>query len=589
MVSFIESFNGNPTLNIDGRFHYPVAYTTYFDECGSWKEFIGNGYKMFFVNISFTDLPINNFTGFTPFLKGVFETEKTDYGDFEATVNKIISECPDAMIFPRINLAMPRRWIQSHPDETVSTPHGNRESMYSESFRKDGAELLGEMISHFRNSAYAHNIAGYQLCGGITQEWMHHDMFGSYSDYGMRKFTEWVKNKYGTDEIKIPERKDFLSGKLTNEIRKYYEFCNEANVETVEFFAEELKKMIKGEQIVGVFYGYNAFVNDPLLGLHGMRNLIDSPFIDFFSSPCAYDGNRNLGIDWGDMLAVDSIRLHGKLCFIECDIRTHLTRAMQESRPGVYPEGIYTLTDDKGNKTVWSGPETRDMSLSAIRKAFAHQLSKSSGIWWFDMWGGWYKDDILLNELKTLRIFAEESLDKCNNKSEVALFIDESGYFNNPFSSPLRNAVNEIRVAMGNTGIPFDIFMTEDAEKVIGKYKAVIFTSPLPSENGRNAIDLYKSLGIPYLASVPDKQNISVDEIREFLISQGVHCFNSDGCVIYNSAVLLGVHSIKNGEIIITLPVKRRLRSLDDNEIYDADSIVINAKKYHTYLFEYKN
>ena len=71
------------------------------------------------------------------------------------------------------------------------------------------------------------------------------------------------------------------------------------------------------------------------------------------------------------MLPVDSVKLHGKLCFIECDIRTHLTRAMQYSRPGVYPEGIYTTEDEHGSKTVWSGPDTADLSISALRKAFA--------------------------------------------------------------------------------------------------------------------------------------------------------------------------------------------------------------------------
>ena len=80
----------------------------------------------------------------------------------------------------------------------------------------------------------------------------------------------------------------------------------------VEHFAKVVKECVNNEQIVGTFYGYNAFVGDYLWGTHGLRHIIESPYIDFFSSPCCYDDNRNLGLDWGDMIPVDSIKNHKK-------------------------------------------------------------------------------------------------------------------------------------------------------------------------------------------------------------------------------------------------------------------------------------
>lgn len=588
LKSYIQSVNGKPMINIDGTVHFPIAYTTYFDECGKWSDFIKRGYKMFFVNVSFTDLPINNITGFSPFRIGVFENETADYSEFEGTVCRILTECPDALIFPRINIAMPRKWIEDNPFETVDTKNGGkRESLFSDRFRQDGKKLLSSLISHIRNSDYANRIAGYQLCGGTTQEWMHHDMSGSFSDLGVKEFQKWLKIKYGTEKIKAPDRSELENGVFTEGVCKYYEFCNEVNVNTIEYFAKSLKELINNEQIVGVFYGYNAFVNDPLLGLHGLRHIIYSPYIDFFSSPCAYDCNRSLGIDWGDMLPVDSVKLHGKLCFIECDIRTHLTKRMQDSRPGEYPDDIYPQIDENGNKTAWCGPGIPELSLSAIRKAFAHQITKSSGIWWFDMWGGWYDDKCILNELENLRKAAEKSLNHANHPAEVALFIDERAYFNIPSGSPFRHSVNEIRVAMGNTGIPFDIFMTEDAEKTLHRYKAAVFTSPLPSDSGKTAIDLCRNLGIPCLISTKAKQGFTVAELRCFLVDSGIHCYNHDGCVVYNSNGILGIHTVCEGKVKISLPEKSKLQSLYDDKIYDSDSIVFPAEKHHTYLFEY--
>ncbi len=590
LKSKIESVNGKPMINIDGSLHSAQAYTTYFDECGKWSEFINHGFRNFFVNISFNDLPINNVSGFTPFRKGVFETETPDYSDFDNTVKRILAECPDAFIFPRIHISMPRKWIAENPDETVLTQNGGaRESMYSEKFLRDGAELLIKLASHILSCDFSGRIAGWQLCGGTTQEWMHHDLFGSYSEMGMRKFRQWAKKKYGIDNIRIPERADFESGIFTEETSRYYEFCSEMNAGTVDYFAKVLKQFTNNEQIIGVFYGYNAFVHDPLYGLHGLRYIIDSPYIDFYSSPCAYDGARSFGLDWGDMVPVDSVKLHGKLFFTECDIRTHLTKPMQASRPNEYPDNILLTVNPDGSKTVWSGPETQELSLSAIRKAFLHQLSKSSGIWWFDMWGGWYHSEEIMAELEALRKIYDKSISiNSGFKSEVALFIDEASYLNLARGDRFSNTSSAIRVAAGNTGVPFDIYMIEDAEDVLPNYRAAIFTAVIPSECGKYAIEFCRKQGIPFLSSTPEKPYISTDELRSFFISCDIHCFNADNCVVYAADGIIGIHTVKDGEVKISLPQRCRVKPLFGAKIVEneTDEIRFTGKKNITAVFE---
>lgn len=593
MKTEIKFINGKPTIAVNGEIHSPLAYTTYFDECGEWSDFIGSGYKMFFVNVSFTDLPINNVTGFTPFRTGVFETDIPDYSDFDSTVNRIIAACSDALIFPRINIAMPRKWIGENIYETVETPNGNRESLYSDKFMHDGAELLKTLVSHIRSAEYSERIAGYQLCGGTTQEWIHHDLFGSFSEMGIEKFRKWSYNKYGIENIQLFQKSDFNNEDKFEIYSKYCEFSGETVPKTIEYFAKTLKEFINNEQIVGVFYGYNAFVTDPLWGLHGLGYIIDSPYIDFFSSPCCYDDSRNLGLDWGDMLPVDSVKLHGKMCFIECDIRTHLTKRMQLSRPDEYPEDIMLTVDKSGKKTVWSGPDTPLLSVSAIRKAFAHQLVKASGIWWFDMWGGWYHDSDIMAELEKTRLIAEHSAAKNINglpTAETVLFIDEKSYSNIGRNNYIRDSVNQIRVAMGNTGIPFDTYMVEDAEKVIDKYRFAIFTAPVPSDSGKNAIELCKNLDIPHIISTLEKPFYSTVELRNILVSEDIHCYCDESCVVYCENGFLGIHTARDGEIKIKLPKKYRIKPLLDiaNEI-ETDTVVFSAPKHTTALFELFN
>ncbi len=593
--SKIQFSNNRPILNIDGKFHPPLAYTTYFDECGEWADFIKNGYRMFFVNISFTKLPINNLTGFSPFRTGVFEYDTPDYSEFERTVRHIINECPDAFIFPRIHISMPRKWIKNNPYETVETQKGgNRESLFSDKFRNDGAELLKKLLSHIKNSDYSCRIAGYQLCGGTTQEWIHPDLFGSFSEMGMKKFKVWAFEKHNITDIKPPQKEDFSKDFLTNEVSLYYRFCSEKVAETIEHFAKVTKEFTGNKQVVGVFYGYNGFVRDPLWGLHGLGEIINSPYIDFFSSPCCYDDNRNLGLDWGDMLPVDSVKLHGKLCFIECDVRTHLTKRMQESRPNEYPENIMPLVNSEGKRTVWKGPDTLDLSISALRKAFAHQITKASGIWWFDMWGGWYHDKSIMNELQSMLKICEETKNKNTDDlpcAEAVLFIDEKAYANAPRSSPVTDAINAIRVAMGNTGIPFDTYMVEDAHMVLHKYKAAVFTAPVPSNIGIKAMELCKSNNIPCIVPTTDKYCYSTPELRDILVAMGVHCYNDKNNVIYCSNGFLGIHTAKDGEVKIALPKKYKVKSLLGNDFSQAetDTIVLNKPKHTTALFEILN
>ncbi len=593
LSSEIRFINNRPYICIDEKLHAAFAYTTYFEECGKYSDFIKSGYRMFFVNVSFTDLPINNVTGFTPFLTGVFEGDEPDYSEFDSTVHNILSECPDAFIFPRINIAMPRKWIASHTVETVETPSGRRESLYSDAFRRDGAELLYTLVSHIRSADYADRIAGYQLCGGTTQEWIHHDLFGSFSDMGQHKFRMWMKEKYGVSDTPVLSRDDFHSTEFNEAVSRYGEFCGEETAKTVEHFAKALKEYINAEQIVGVFYGYNAFVNDYLWGLHGLRFIIDSPYIDFFSSPCGYDNNRNLGIDWCDMLTSESLKAHGKLYFVECDIRTHLTRRMQDSRPGRYPDDIYTLFDKIGNKTAWCGPETPELSISALCKAFAHQLTKGSGVWWFDMWGGWYHSEDIMPQLEKMKDIAETAKEKRTEElpcAQTVIFIDEKAYLNNPRDSSLCHSVNTTRYAMGNTGIPFDVCMAEDAEKVLHKYSAAIFPAPIPSDSGKSAVETCEKMNVPYIQASEEKPFYTEAELRGFLVSAGVHCYNKDGNVIYCGEGFIGVHSVRDGEIKISLPARFRIKPLFglDSLEYETDTISINMKKHETAIFEIK-
>ena len=264
---------------------------------------------------------------------------------------------------------------------------------------------------------------------------------------------------------------------------------------------------------------------------------------------------------------------------------------MQDNRPGKYPEDKYLLYDSNGNKTVWCGPDTKELSISAIRKAFSHQITKGSGIWWFDMWGGWYHDKKIMNELSEMKLIYDKSQNKNTEDlptAEVVLFIDEKAYANIPQGNHLLNTVNHYRITMSHAGIPFDMCLVEDAKEVINKYKCAIFTAPRPTENGKNAIEHYQKHSVPFIASTEDKTYYDINELRDFMVSLGVHCYNDNADVFYCGNGFIGIHKVDDGETKITLPKKYKIRPLLDAEKsqFEADTIIVTGPKHSTNFYE---
>ncbi len=595
LKSLIKTHSGKPTLFIEGKPVPTMAYTTYFEERACYGDFIRAGYRIFFVNVSFASLPINSaVTGFAPFRAGVFDTrDKPDYTEFEKAVRGILHECPNAYIFPRVHVSMPRWWVNEHPNDVVDTKKGGqREILFSEAFRRDGAALLTELVEHVKTSDYAPRIAGWQLCAGQTQEWFHHDLFGSLCPAAEPFYRAWAKETYGEENAILPTAEEFDGDEhdiITSEnAKRYAAFCNIGTAKTLLAFANAVKETTDHSQVVGAFYGYSFELGSSLWGTLALREVIDSPLIDFYSSPNAYTYGRRLGIDWADMMPIDSLKRRGKLAFIECDIRTHLTKSVQESRPGVIEDGIYPMTEG-GKPTVWSGPATAALSVEALRKSFAHQITRGSGIWWFDMWGGWYRDDMLMAELSRMHEIYAMTVQKTAPilPAEVVFFADERALLKTRPSAPISLATKHTRMIMSSTGVPFDLYMVEDAEAILKNYKAAVFPAATPSVAAKRAMALCEEYGIPYLTASPERTEPSIGEIFAFYKSAGVHTYIDTDDVIYVGGGFLGIHAKTGGEKTVHLPQTYRIKTILGAPLINTVSniLTLTLDEFETVLF----
>ena len=428
--SSIENYGGVPTLFINGEPQPALAYMTYFQENNEYESFTLAGYELFSLPVFFSTRGINTLSNISPFEQGIFEIKgEPNFEIFDQNIETILEQNSNAYILPRMNISMPTWWEEENPTEVNITEDGEskRESFYSEKWRKDAGELVLQFIKHINQSDYRDRILGYQIACGNTEEWFHFDLNGGIGPAAERGFEAFIKQMY-PDEVgdydglpKFKSDNEMITDDLHH--RRFLEFCSLAVADAISYFSGLVKEATNYQLIVGTFYGYGLEVYNSLYGTHALNYLLDNENIDFFCSPNSYQFQRKAGIDWPDMTVTDSMKLHNKFYFAECDIRTSLTKWINDSREGAALEGTY-------NSELWFGPKTIEDSLQLIRKTFTRQLIKGNGLWWFDMWGGWFENETIMEEMKAYEEIATVALHdkKRESVAKVAVFTDEAAY-----------------------------------------------------------------------------------------------------------------------------------------------------------------
>ena len=594
MISSSIGFeHGRVRLIIDGERVPACAYITYFDERTCCDDFARAGYRIFSLCASFCSLPLNSTTGFAP-LHGIFDVEgRPDYSRFDRNVRKILRCCPNAVIFPRVRISMPAWWNERHPDDTCLCPDGNhREALFSDAFRADGAALLRQFIAHVRSSDYAEHVIGYQLAGGDTEEWFHFDAGGSHCGRSKQKFNEYLHRNYPSEyekEVELPDASAFGGRGLLKDplARRYLEFINCSVAQTIAYFARVAKECVGHRQLVGAFYGYAQTISNARRGSIGLWQLLQCPDVDFFCSPASYTDQRALGIDWGEHSVSESIKRHGKLYFMENDIRTCLSDYPDNCRAGVDPQGRYC-------SPLWLGPPTKEESVWAMRKAYARQLTHDGGLWWFDMWGGWYADPVLMREAEQCLSLMTElaASDAPIGRAHIAVLFDEKYTCRVGNDDPCYKIQKQINAVLGNTGFTFDALLTEDYRESL-HYQAVLlpFPTEYDSEETRRIKDFLRERKIPFVQLRTADAAITADELRARLLETGAHCYCHSGDVIYHGGGVLAIHAASAEKKEIRLPHPATVTPLDPpGEPFVSDKIVVKTAKFETKTFktEYK-
>ncbi len=506
---------------------------------------------------------------------GWMGVDEYDYSLTDRSLESIFSAGEDVYYIPRIKLNVPVDWCRENPEEVFvyyggpqtkeeiaalvgteaqdylgyEAPNGYyragdyvdtrpnvngmiaRQSFSSKKWLKDAGEALTRFIDRLESSKYADRIIGYHIAYGTSGETL---MWGRidkrYGDYGIsnrREFYRFGLKKYGSAEalgkawcqpgatedtlvLPTPEMKagktydldEFLRARDEDRILiDYDDFTSEANVSALEYFSKIVKE--KTNKLVGAFYGYSLYIDNAAYSGHlALDRLLASPYVDFFASPKSYS-HCAAGESGGEISPAQSINL-SKLFVEELDNRTYLaTECEADKKSGYVSEG---LSD----------------TLTVMRREFCKNLAHDSGFWWMDLGGGWFADEYIMNEVKSL-VKLNTSLRAKPHKStsDMLIVFDERSMLSVKENVDLHKGF--LRYFIYDTyasGVLADVYRASDLPKLdLTQYKLIVFAYNFYMDKATR--EVIKSLpddvtvAFSYAAGVWSEDGFSLDASEE--------------------------------------------------------------------------
>jgi glycosyl hydrolase family 42 (putative beta-galactosidase) len=514
-VAKVADHRGAPALFVNGEPLSGMAWATYTPSAEVFGDFTRAGVGLF----TFSATPTEAGYGLSRTAwkaPGVY-----DFSQLDQRALMVLEANPKAYFFPRLYLHAPRWWSEGHPDDVVRLDPGDGKpvpfihqgglpapSWASDAWRRDTAEGLRRLIEHVASSPYADRVIGYHLASGTTEEWM---MWGAnenewvdYSPVNTRKFREWLREKYRTDEglraawgdpaasldsASVPSRKMREAsgpGSLHDPAREqavidYSLYSSDLTADTIAFFARAVKDLTRGEKIVGCFYGYLLQLcgeqRQENAGHLALGRLLSSPDIDFVASPTSY-AFRQVGGEGTShfMSLLGSVKLHGKLWFNENDVRTSISG---------------------GKEGEWGRPTDLAGDLLQEDKELANALVNGAAQWWFDVGGNRYNHPDLMARIGALAAAASRALEVDRSPvDEAALVVDERSIAclrsGDPWGAWLLLAQLP---ALHRLGAPVGHYLSTDIPLLASRKLLFIPLSLAPSDADRRAIDSLKGGG----------------------------------------------------------------------------------------------
>ncbi len=509
--------------------------------------------------------------------------KKYDFTAYDKQVEDLLSANPEADFLCMVDLNTPY-WLTRRfaYDSFAEISHAASDKTWIEITTEWMLDFLD-----YSEKKYGDKISAYILTAGGTSEWYEYDR-GRSSRVKNLAWREWCrKNGYSLGGDTPPETAlskashENVIYDPVSEMNKiqYWRFHNEVIADAILHFAATARPRISAEKEIGYFFGYYLVSDKKLVSFGHLdyERVFASPDIDFFISPGTYQ-DRMIGGGSGPQLVQGTLNRHGKRYLHEIDHRTHVV-----------------------NKDTW---KTREEDMAGNTREAAYALINHASLWWFDMWGGWYREEETRNLIRRLKTVSDSYVDdNAPSIAETLLVVDpQSAYYVNEKMSHASDMAHTTRDKMNRTGTPFDVYSFNDIPFIdLSRYKAVVLPATLliTPERGdilrNNIFNNNRTVIWVYAPGICDGKNLDTERIKKWtgtaygtpgpvtvdmgkwksvyiydfktltpailkslLIHAGVHMFTGEENPVFANKRLLAIHFREGGRKKVFLPFRCR-------------------------------
>lgn len=441
---------------------------------------------------------------------------KYDFDILRRQIDQFVTSAPDTYL--AINLMLDTRdwFLRDHPECLNSFIYFSSVCFY-EPWIKCAERMLVDTID-FLEREYPEKVFCIFLSAGGTCEW--HNKANDLPESPLRD--EAFRKYVGNSDAQIPTEADiaktsFGSFREPNKLKNEIDFChftNEIMNSALAHFARFVKEHTSGRLLVGAPAGYALIGEHPLSGHSSVADIMKIPDIDIIVCPASYF-HRRLDNVSASQSAMDSVRANGKLFITSIDNTA-------------YPAN----TDPLAQALQLDGSHVRHDSIEEtvhyIRRETALSMSKGAGFWFFDMYGSWYPDEGIRDELKAVRL-AYGKLCECDTEynSEIAFLADPRGTIYTDKGSLIKSEQIQAQITeLGRVGAPVDYYTVDD-----------ILLENFPRER-------YKLYIVPTCYAPSDAIRAEIKRLRKnasFIFVGACGCITEDGFSLEAGADFTGI------------------------------------------------
>ncbi len=523
-----------------------------------------------------------------------------DFCEFDRQVRDVSRPMPGAELICLVDLNSPA-WLEHMLQVGGDSFNNLGKTVHNPKWVEPTIKYMKDFLT-YAESKYSSRIRAYVLACGATDEWYDYSS-GTDDENRTAAWNRWRGERGLEIPADIPPeslRKHVTHEKFLRDPVKdreallYWKFCNESISDAILFFAGAAREVIRREAELGVFSGY-ILEKAPVISSGNCleyEKLLASPDLDFLISPGTYR-DRQIGGGSGFLVPNGTARRFKKRLLHECDQRTHTYNS-------------YLTPDITLEFQHWPDEAS---TASGIKRECSLALIKNASLWWFDMWGDFYKGEKVMNVLSRAREIWDEFGDiTSSNLNQTALIVDpDSTYYFNEEKKEGKTNINDVHLGTRNLlnrlGAPFEVFSFNDIPEIrdFDDYRFVIFNSSVeltpekmdalhrfvlknnrvvlwlyaPGASDGETIDFFrceKLTGFPFKSrglQVKEMKGwtsaylyawseLKASMLKDLARRAGVNIYCEAEQPVYANSRLLAVHTAHGGSQKIVLPWPRR-------------------------------